>query len=406
MNIVNSYLNIADYFSGDTIKINSSRCLNSRFRQINCTICADACPVENTLTLEKGNHTIDHETCVHCGLCLHICPTEVFVRPDPTLKRLPKTTRTLNTSSVSLICQQNSNPQNAATPIVIQTKRCLAALSSSDLLALAQENTEIILDDSHCVDCPIGQVQPYIEQTVERANAWAAILSDHAPIALQTQLPPETEMHRCVVVDIDRPPMSRRGFFQSITQFGKESIDAARADDDIDAAVLGRFVPVAERLSHFVPKQRTKLLSILDSQVSVDETTAEEPLTHDAHSKLPLLDVVMDAEKCTACGLCSRFCPTDALTFASDEEYFVLAFYPALCLGDDCNICFHACPEDAIVLEKVLPTANVLSKKPRYLVAGELRQCEKCGQPIANGEGLPSTCFVCRPRPNMAFKLP
>ncbi len=408
MDVVGSFLNISDYFSGEEITLHAQRCLNTRYRQIGCTLCADACPAANTIVIDPGPAPIiNHETCVHCGLCLHVCPINAFSRPDPTLARLPKTAAQLPADAITLICPEHPEPAIGQTDIAVQTKRCLAALSPAHLLPLTRQGKTILLDDSPCADCPIGHVHPYIEQSVARANAWAAILSTYTPILLQTHqttdVPPATQ----TVVDVDRPPISRRGFFQSITQLGKESVGAALAEEPVDPAALGRFVPVSERLPHFVPAQRVKILSFLDAQISEDITTAKPvPLNHSDTGDLPASDVVVDVEKCTACKLCARFCPTGALTFISDERNFALGFHAALCLGDDCGICVHACPENAIELKKILPTPTLLSKKPRYLAAGELTSCAMCGQPIAAGENHPSTCFACRPHKAFEFQFP
>ncbi len=50
----------------------------------------------------------------------------------------------------------------------------------------------------------------------------------------------------------------------------------------------------------------------------------------------------IDAEECTACGLCVDVCPSDAIK-EGDDFYTIEA---DLC--DDCGACVDECPSDAI----------------------------------------------------------
>ncbi len=406
MSVIDSFLNITDYFSGDTITLHPKRCMNSRFRQIGCTRCADTCPADGAITVTLGAPAINNDACAHCGLCLHNCPTGAFSRPDPTLRRLFTVAESIPVPEIDLICPQHPTPNIGGAAATIFTKRCLAALSPAHLLPLTRLDKQIRLDDSPCADCPIGSVQPSIAESVSKANAWAEILPEHTPLTLHSQQPADAPPQKRVLVDIDRPPLSRRGFFQSITQLGKESVGAALAEDPVDPSTLGRTVPVSERLPHFVPPQRAQILGVLDADISMDDDTATAPLPLATESDLPVVNVVVDAAACTACGLCARFCPTGAVAFLSDESRFALAFYSALCLGEECSICDLACPETAITLHPVAPSAGVVSKKPRYIAAGELRPCAMCGQPITAGDDHPTTCYACRPHKNFAFQFP
>jgi len=102
----------------------------------------------------------------------------------------------------------------------------------------------------------------------------------------------------------------------------------------------------------------------------------------------------LDAQLCTACGLCARFCPTGALKFLSDGQSFALTFQPSFCLGKGCNACEIACPERAITTRPAVISAKILSQKS--LIAGQLTACRVCRLAIASGPDLPVTCFACR----------
>ena len=158
---------------------------------------------------------------------------------------------------------------------------------------------------------------------------------------------------------------------------------------------------VSERLPQSLPYQRARVLQILEQKsLSLQPVGQVSPTFPTA--PLPILDVAVDPTRCTACGLCARFCPSGALKYMSVDEEFALVFQPKLCLGPACDICVLACPEQAIATKPVTASPTLLAKKP--LVAGDLMKCQKCGEPIAKGPDLPTTCFVCRPQ-NMTADL-
>ncbi len=117
---------------------------------------------------------------------------------------------------------------------------------------------------------------------------------------------------------------------------------------------------------------------------------------------LPIADVSV-SEACTACGLCAQFCPTEAITFVSDEEYYVLYFAAALCLGDDCSLCMVGCPTHAVRFGPQVIADELLSTQPRPVKAGRLVACAQCGAltdgPLeVDDTSTARLCYVCQAR--------
>ena len=102
------------------------------------------------------------------------------------------------------------------------------------------------------------------------------------------------------------------------------------------------------------------------------------------------------AESCTACGLCSHFCPTSALVQAVDKDRFQVRFAAAACI--DCGLCAQACPSAALHFAATLPAAALVVATEQVLIAGNLARCKACGTPTAvqPGEPVQNTCYVCR----------
>ena len=389
MSTIDTLLSLVEKFSGsEAIILHPERCLNTRFQALDCSLCADNCPAEDAIAVTNGKPTLDNDPCLHCGLCLHRCPSEAFTRPDDLSAKLVKTVAALPDGPVDLACPQHPQPERGPAPQAVQTQRCLAALSPATLLELSSLKKDLWLDDTYCAGCPLGQVHPAITQAVNEANSWASLLETSAPLLLRTgdtaEIRPATQRP---VYNAATPPVSRRGLFGSFKQAGQE---VAAAEEQVEMVKAGKSVPVSERLPHFVPHQRAKILSILDKS-----SPGQSP-----GSNLPILNLHIDSARCTACTLCARFCPTGALNFLSDGTSFGLIFHPLLCLGPDCGICIPACPEQAVFSQPVTEAANLFTKKS--LAAGDLTPCQRCQQPIAQGSDLPDTCFACRPRATAA----
>jgi ferredoxin len=147
------------------------------------------------------------------------------------------------------------------------------------------------------------------------------------------------------------------------------------------------------RVPH-LPRERKRLLALLGD---VDPWPGEL----DA-SSLPIAEVQVDADHCSACGLCAKFCPTGALKFYTDEEVFALGLSVAACI--DCGVCALTCPESAISYGDQLPGGELLAERAKRLVAGALQPCVGCGSLTAHMRGR-SECYVCHQRPQSAYLL-
>ena len=107
-------------------------------------------------------------------------------------------------------------------------------------------------------------------------------------------------------------------------------------------------------------------------------------------------DVSIDADKCTLCESCVKWCPSSALKLVRDKDGERIEFEPTRCIG--CNICVNVCPEfetttggscDSSTSKIISVSKSKEYKKDvKVLVKDELVRCKVCGTPIGSRKSL------------------
>ncbi len=384
-------------FSQEAPAVNDGLCLNRRFKAANCDLCAQACPVK-AITVYGPNVSLAPETCVHCGVCLHVCPTGVFTTPQQAQadKKLLDAAAPLSARTLELTCPANRHPDKTAAPVesVLQTGRCLAALSLGEMLDLARpRQRDLWLNDSGCASCPLGQAWPLILETAQQANTLLATWRH--PVTLHTQSAEPHALRTPRRVDLfsgQQPSYSRREFLTFLRHTTAQVVTtvAAEALAPPDLTV----VPPLER-GYEAPYQRRHLTAAV-GRLGLPAPTAL------ATDTLPWATVQI-SDACTACSLCARYCPTAAIrwqthavTPAADSAAttaFELSFVTADCI--DCGICQAACPEGAITLVDSVNPAQLGQRQTIGLRSGDLHLCPACRKTMTDVSVRP-ICYVCQ----------
>lgn len=107
-------------------------------------------------------------------------------------------------------------------------------------------------------------------------------------------------------------------------------------------------------------------------------------------------------EGCTACGVCVRTCPHDALTLTPFGPKALLQHAPDRCQGD--GACVAACPAEAIVDLGRLTWDEALAGG-RRLADVVTRICERCGSRTTAEDALCELCSFRRQNP-FGFAVP
>lgn len=384
--------------------VRGALCLNTRHRGANCTRCADTCPVDALPLVQGLPHLVD-EACVACGACLAACPTDAITQTRPPEPTLLQTLDNLPPVPLLLACPLAPAEDGVTAPVaaVVRHARCLAGLDVGHLLAATGGGQRTIwLDDRPCATCPIGRLHQTIHATAQAADTLLQGFG-HPPRIFLYSAHPEAHLpapHPRPVLDGMQPRLSRRDLFRSLGRMARDRV--SQALDEAPPMVLPG-APVEMRLPKRLPESRRRLLQELAraAQAHPPEMWTDWLPAH----AIPFADIQVDPALCSGCGLCARFCPTEALVFLSDSplalnrndppQPFQLAFRAGLCL--DCNICQAACPEDAVAKGDWLAPGDLLDEEWSLLVEGSLVACEVCGAATAPRPGDPGPrCYACR----------
>jgi ferredoxin len=313
-------------------------------------------------------------------------------------RKLEETVANLPLEPLALVCVAHPTPEVTAANVAaaVQHRRCLAALSPANLLELSAGGRRALwLDDSPCAQCPIGNAQIILQRSADAARALLVAAGKPPAILLHSEQRPTGKARpaRVPLLDGAQPSISRRTFLARFRPIQTETIEV---EEPIDEG-LQRGAPVSMRLPQRAPAGHRKLLAALAKlRVAPDgKDNAGREVDTVAADGLPFGTVVVDANRCSACGLCARFCPTAALQFAVKDDTFALAFQPAACV--DCGVCMAACPERAVTMGITVTLRAIFSDEIAIMAAGEMAPCTGCGTATAKaGGGVDTRCHVCR----------
>lgn len=367
------------------VAVESAACLHSWNKAATCNRCVQVCPVE-ALTVDDTIQ-LDTSACVQCGLCLPVCPVGAFNGSDDTAYLLKAAARLPKRDIVEIACavhpQAEKGPSQSSA--VLRSKGCLAALGTSTYLSLfALDVSHIVLRLDACTACPLGQVQPEIKSSLLLACQMAAAEADAIEMgSLVTQIHAAWPERR--VTDVARPTRSRRDFLKSLT-----------AVDDPSPLVRRLLTDGAQPDEKPLPRERRRLLSAWQL-LPAGKMPTPSPAVLEA---LSFADITADAN-CTACGVCDRICPTDALQLVidNDKNSYQLTFTARNCV--DCRLCLTLC--EPYALQRQPPKATkLLTDQPEILQEGPLHQCHRCKASFA-GSADSHLCPVCTFRQQNPF---
>lgn len=204
--------------------------------------------------------------------------------------------------------------------------------------------------------------------------AWLAELAGHAPVQ--------------VAADACATPEATRSRLQELAQLTSR----ITLDGGPTQAATVRYASPPARRRGLLGLGRTAPGPSGTHQQRLAAALAALPVDPDAPSPAARLTVT---DACTACGVCVRGCPHDALELAVADGVATLTQLADSCQAD--HACVALCPHDAIHAADRLRWAEVREHPRGGLIAMAVRTCATCQTPFP--ASTPGTlCPLCRER--------
>ena len=316
------------------ISYNADSCIRNAYYHNSCSNCVDSCP-ENLFSLFQNRIKFDSSLCTYCSACLGSCPTEAIKIDlfDPNRFTL----EFQFSKSDKLTCKNRT--------------QCLSGFDSHHFTTMILNIDSLECDLSLCSECDIGEQKASIKTKISDANRVLKSLSSSKKIDILEEKVEEK--------------ISKREFFNKFV--GK--VNDVVVIPDIEKYKIDQLLSKDINVKRMLPTKQRILIEAIKNSKDFENVETVDLTDSFLHSKY-------FEEKCTNCGDCIQFCPTEALFHSSDK----LSIYISAnkCIG--CNICHDICKIDAVQKGKSLEAIDLL--RPKQLISFTMDSCTECKTPF------------------------
>lgn len=368
---LNDIMEMMDALETKAVITAPTRCVAVRNRHSTCRKCADAC-LADAITIEKNELSIDAGACVACGACIAVCPTSALISVDPLEEELASAvaSTTAAADGATVIACARKAARQVGDPDKYAVVPCLARMDERLLVELAAHGVlDIQLVDGVCSTCKYRAAVPCIDDTVDSARELLAAVGSATVIERTSEFPENVH-----VADLRKAVGSaRREFFTSTGHYAKDVAKSAAekvVNDKLKQLKLQKEeqslrdkLGVKNGAGKMPTIDAERNMEILDAMSRIGDPVEAEMFTR------VFGDVEIDVEKCSGCGMCVMFCPTDALRKSLDVHPDKTRAYVEFSMADctQCNLCADACLKKCIEVVPVVPLAELFDFEPRLV---------------------------------------
>ncbi|WP_345975967.1 4Fe-4S binding protein [Sulfurimonas sp. HSL3-7] len=339
---VNSFLQKANLFS-----YSGTNCVRNDYYHHDCHICVDICP-ENAFHIIRNKLTLFENECTGCSACIGSCPTEAL------------TIESFDPNAFSVVFHKEEKPELSCK----KNTPCLGVFDAHHLITMALDGTNApVCDMRHCEGCPIN-AENKLERSIREKIAVANTFLENVGLEKRITTIDEKE---------EEEVNPKRMLFRKAVDKAKVAIEAQQLE-------LGMTLAHQKSNEHTgLPLKNIILKEAIRKNSSKFEKTAfkeQNPL---------FFNKKIIFEKCTNCGDCAQFCPTEALTLTADKQG--INFVSGNCIG--CGICDDICKTDAIYTDDSFDLISIAYDRMETLVHYEMVMCHECRCPYPYRGGDP-----------------
>jgi len=362
---VNDIANLAEALEKHPVIVVGDRCVAVRNRNATCRKCVQACPFD-ALKVEANELSLDATSCVGCGACIGVCPTEALISaelPDNALSAAAIKALE-NADGVGVIACARISSKHLADPEKYVEVSCLACVDESIIVELvAQGASSIVLVDGVCKTCKYRDCVACVEDAMDQARLVIHAGGSTCTVERASSFPDELLIE-------DATGMfgsTRRGFFSDAVGAARETaMVAAKTTIEQELGMKVQEPSIGERLR--VTKSGS--LPTIDAPRHDRLLNAFDALGGQVGDRLDsrkFATVSIDSDKCNSCGMCAVFCPTGALrrdeSQASSDPISFIEFSASECVN--CLLCKDVCWKGALTLEKGVSFEQLYDFEPR-----------------------------------------
>lgn len=361
---------------GAYVQVDTNRCLNQQHNGVECSHCVSHCPGQ---ALILYNHQIyfDKQKCQGCGLCFADCPTQVFGSKQWDETTIQAEVEYQEAKVTQFFCGRHDTPflsKEEKEKGAVQIPTCLSSISKGTWYELGLLTAiELRLDE--CPQCSMKDCVGRMRLAVETAMEWLTA-SGHTPDFSYIYTAEKTNKKKKLqAVSSGLKVTSRRDLFLSLA--GRRQEIEPKIEIQAKDSCPGEM------------KEKKRGNYLPDWQKRLEESYSNHFLEGGSPAFWPTLQM---STSCVNCGMCSKYCPTQALQITVKDKQCTHSFTSGHCL--DCRMCMLSCPTQSITRERH-PLSNPFEVKSIY--KAPVAECKRCrSYTFVNEQNL---CYWCEKEP-------